>query len=76
MWDILDCFFALDDANDGIRDNPTATQIICMLAIIVVVIACGYMAFAKGQYAWLAGGAVAILVLIGIIAVAGRFDPT
>ena len=57
-----------------IRDEPTTVQLLCLLAIGVVIVACGYMAFRRGRTEWLAYGAGAIAVLSGVIWLAGKLD--
>lgn len=59
---------------DYVKENPTEVQILAMLAILVVLVACGYMAFRQGRYVWLSGGAGVILLLVGLIYVCGRLE--
>lgn len=58
-----------------VEENPTEVQLMCMIAILVVIVTCGYMVFRQGQGIWLAGGTVVIPLLIGLIYLCGKMEP-
>ncbi|RYG42500.1 hypothetical protein EON79_18770 [bacterium] len=70
----MDTLLAFLLSIDDLRDNATEIQLLAMIAILLVIVACGYMAFRQGQTIYLSGGVGVILVLVGVIYVCGRLD--